>query len=168
MEASQQLTGSFPGIAADRDAAAAWVETFTEGWRHPTDADSFCDHFEPWLDPQVRMIQPHLPPVVGLRAFRERFARPLFELVPDLRGTVEGWAASGETIYIELRLEGTVGRRRFQIRTCDRVTLRNGKAVERVAHLDPTPLLTAVLRSPRSWPRFVRTQLRSRRRGDPR
>jgi ketosteroid isomerase-like protein len=164
MEGAQQVAISDPGAAVDRDAAAAWVEMFTEGWRQPTDADSFCDHFDPWMDPEVRLIQPQLPPVVGRRAFREKFARPLFELVPDLRGTVEGWAARGEMIYIELRLEGTVGRRRFQMRTCDRITLRDGKAVERIAYLDATPLLTAVLRSPRSWPRFVRMRLRSRRR----
>jgi ketosteroid isomerase-like protein len=164
MEASQQLTDGAPAVAADHDAAAAWVEMFAEGWRRPTDADSFGDHFEPWMDPEVRLIQPQLPPAVGPRAFREQFARPLFDLVPDLRGTVEGWAASGETIYIELRLEGTVGRRRFEMRTCDRIQLRNGKAVERVAYLDPAPLLKAVLLSPRTWPRFVRAQLRSRRR----
>lgn len=164
MESAQQLTDSDPGAAVDRDAAAAWVEMFTEGWRHPTDADSFCDHFEPWMDPEVRLIQPQLPPVVGHRAFREQFARPLFDLVPDLRGTVEGWSARGGTIYIELRLEGTVGRRRFEMRTCDRITLRDGKAVERVAYLDATPLLTAVLLSPSAWPRFARMQLRSRRR----
>jgi hypothetical protein len=164
MEGAQQLAVSEPGAAVDRDAAAAWVEMFTEGWRQPTDADSFCDHFEPWMDPEVRLIQPQLPPLVGLRAFRERFARPLFDLVPDLRGTVEGWAAREETIYIELRLEGTVGWRRFEIRTCDRITLRAGKAVERIAHLDATPLLIAVLLSPSAWPRFARTQLRSRRR----
>jgi ketosteroid isomerase-like protein len=164
MEGAEQLAVSDPGAAVDRDAAIAWVEMFTEGWRQPTDADSFCDHFDPWMDPEVRLIQPQLPPVVGRRAFREKFARPLFELVPDLRGTVEGWAARGEMIYIELRLEGTVGRRRFQMRTCDRITLRDGKAVERIAYLDATPLLTAVLRSPRSWPRFVRMRLRSRRR----
>jgi hypothetical protein len=164
MEGAQQLAVSEPGAAVDRDAAAAWVEMFTEGWRQPTDADSFCDHFEPWMDPEVRLIQPQLPPLVGLRAFRERFARPLFDLVPDLRGTVEGWAAREETIYIELRLEGTVGRRRVEMPTCDRITLRDGKAVERVAHLDATPLLVAVLLSPSAWPRFARTQLRSRRR----
>jgi ketosteroid isomerase-like protein len=164
MEGAQQVAISDPGAAVDRDAAAAWVEMFTEGWRQPTDADSFCDHFDPWMDPEVRLIQPQLPAVVGRRAFREKFARPLFDLVPDLRGTVEGWAARGEMIYIELRLEGTVGRRRFQMRTCDRITLRDGKAVERIAYLDATPLLTAVLRSPRSWPRFVRMRLRSRRR----
>jgi hypothetical protein len=110
------------------------------------------------------MIQPSVPPIVGRKAFREEFARPLFTLVPDLHGTVENWAASGDLIYIELRLEGTVDKRRFTLRTCDRIKLRNGRAIERVAYLDPAPLLGAVARSPRAWPRFLRTQLRSLRR----
>ncbi len=110
------------------------------------------------------MIQPSVRPTVGRRAFREEFARPLFELVPDLSGTVENWAVSGDTVYIELRLEGTVGGRRFTMDTCDRITLRNGKAVERFAYLDAAPLIKAVAASPRAWPKFIRTQLRSLRR----
>ena len=104
------------------------------------------------------MIQPSLRPVVGKRGFREEFARPLFELVPDLHGTVESWSATRDVAYIELRLEGTVGRRRFTMRTCDRIKLRDGKAVERLAYLDATPLVKAVLASPRSWPTFIRSQ----------
>jgi ketosteroid isomerase-like protein len=145
-------------------AAGAWVEMFAEGWANPVDADTFCDHFDPWFQPDVRMIQPSIRPVVGRQAFREEFARPLFELVPDLHGIVESWAASGDVVYIELRLEGTVGRRAFTMHTCDRITLRDGKAIERVAYLDPAPLVKAVARSPRAWPRFLRTQLRSLRR----
>jgi ketosteroid isomerase-like protein len=150
--------------AEDTTAAAEWVAAFAEGWSDPADADAFCDHFDPWLDPQVRMIQPSLRPTVGREAFREEFARPLFNLVPDLHGTVENWAAAGDSLYIELRLEGTLGRRAFTVRTCDRIRLRDGKAVERVAYLDPAPLLKAVALSPRSWPRFIRSQLRSLRR----
>jgi SnoaL-like protein len=145
-------------------AAEAFVTAFTEGWRAPSEGDAFADHFEPWFSPDVRMIQPQLAPVVGLRAFREDFVRPLFELIPDLHGIVEGWAASGDVIYIELRLEGTVGRRRVTMRSVDRITLRDGKVVERVANLDPTPLVAAVVRTPTVWPRFVRTQLRALRR----
>jgi hypothetical protein len=150
--------------AAPSEAAATWVAMFAEGWANPVDADSFCDHFDPWLDDQVRMIQPSIRPLVGKRAFREEFARPLFELVPDLHGTVEGWSASGNVAYIELRLEGTVGRRAFTMHTCDRIRLREGRAVERFAYLDATPLIKAVLASPRSWPTFIRSQLRSLRR----
>jgi ketosteroid isomerase-like protein len=149
---------------SDEAAATAWVEMFTEGWANPVDADTFCDHFEPWFQDDVRMIQPSVRPVVGKKAFREEFARPLFELVPDLHGTVENWASSGDTVYIELRLEGTIGRRRFTMHTCDRIKLRDGKATERFAYLDATPMVKAVLRSPRSWPTFIRSQLRSLRR----
>src|SRR6266487_521711 len=109
-------------------AAEAWVENFAEAWANPVDTDTFCDRFDAWLDPQVRMIQPSVRPVVGKHAFREEFARPLFDLVPDLHGTVENWAASGDVVYIELRLDGTIGGRAFTMHTCDRITLRGGTA----------------------------------------
>jgi len=156
-------TATENGTATNAEAQA-WVEMFTEGWANPVDADTFCDHFEPWFQPDVRMIQPSVRPIVGKQAFREEFARPLFDLVPDLHGIVENWAADGDVVYIELRLEGTVGNRAFTMSTCDRVKLRGGRAVERVAYLDPAPLLKAVAASPRSWPRFLRSQIHSLRR----
>ena len=101
------------------EAAANWVAVFASGWANPVDTDTFCDHFDPWFDPEVRMIQPSIRPTVGRKGFREEFARPLFNLVPDLHGTVENWSATGDVVYIELRLEGTVGRRAF---TCTPAT----------------------------------------------
>jgi ketosteroid isomerase-like protein len=148
----------------EQSAAEAFVEAFTEGWRNPIDADHFADHFEPWMHPEVRLVQPQFPTTVGREAFREQFARPIFELAPDLHGTVLGWAASGDTVYIELRLEGTIGTTPVTLTTCDRITLRDGKLVERVAHLDPTPMFAAVARTPRAWPRAIRQQLAARRR----
>jgi ketosteroid isomerase-like protein len=142
----------------------AWVEAFAEGWRAPGGADAFADHFESLLSPDIVLIQPQVPTAVGLHAFRERLARPLFELIPDLHGTVEGWAARGDVIFIQLRLAGTVGGRPFTARTCDRVTLRDGLAIERVTHMDPTPLMRALALSPRVWPRFLRLRLASRAR----
>ncbi|MGA8218906.1 MAG: nuclear transport factor 2 family protein [Solirubrobacterales bacterium] len=156
-------TATGNGTAGNAEAEA-WVEMFSEGWANPVDADTFCDHFDPWLHPEVRMIQPQIAPLVGKDAFRERFARPLFALVPDLHGTVKNWAAGGDVVYIELRLEGTIGRRPFAMDTCDRIKLRDGKAVERIAYLDATPLIKAVARSPRSWSKFLTTQLRNLRR----
>jgi ketosteroid isomerase-like protein len=149
---------------ATRAEAEAWVEMFSEGWANPVDTDAFCDHFDPWFHPEVRMIQPSVRPLVGKRAFREEFARPLFDLVPDLHGIVENWAAGGDVVYIELRLEGTIGSRPFTMHTCDRITLRDGKAVERFAYLDGTPLVKAVALRPRSWPKFLKAQLRNLRR----
>ena len=156
-------TATENGTATSAEAEA-WVEMFTEGWGNPVDADTFSDHFIPHFQPEVRMIQPSMRPIVGKEAFREEFARPLFDLVPDLHGIVENWAANGDVVYIELRLEGTIGRRPFTMHTCDRIKLRDGKATERVAYLDATPLVKAVARSPRSWPKFLKTQLRSLRR----
>jgi ketosteroid isomerase-like protein len=156
-------TATANGTATSAEAEA-WVEMFAEGWANPVDTDTFCDHFDPWFQPDVRMIQPSVRPVVGKRAFREEFARPLFDLVPDLHGTVENWAASGDLVYIELRLEGTIGGRPFTMHTCDRIKLRDGKAIERFAYLNPAPLVKAVARTPRSWPKFLKTQLRSLRR----
>src|SRR5262245_65482641 len=94
----------------DRDAAA-WVAMFAEGWAAPGDADTFCDHFDPWFDDQERMIQPQLAPIVGRKAFREEFARPLFTLVRDLHGTVENCATTGDVVHDELRLGATGGGR---------------------------------------------------------
>jgi ketosteroid isomerase-like protein len=165
-------TATQNGTAAKTDAEA-WVEMFAEGWANPIDADHFSDHFVPHFHDDVRMIQPSMRPIVGKRAFREEFARPLFDLVPDLHGVVEGWATSDDVAYIELRLEGTVGSRpgggvhgrgSFEMRTCDRIKLRDGKATERVAYLDATPLLKAVARSPRAWPKFLKSQIRNLRR----
>ena len=158
------MTTATQNGTATKSDAQAWVEMFAEGWANPVDADTFCDHFEPWFQPEVRMIQPSVRPIVGKQAFREEFARPLFDLVPDLHGIVENWAADGDVVYIELRLEGTVGRTPFTMHTCDRIKLRDGKAVERFAYLDAAPLIKAVLTSPRSWPTFIRSQLRSLRR----
>jgi ketosteroid isomerase-like protein len=90
--------------------------------------------------------------------------RPLFALIPDLHGIVEGWASRGDTVYIELRLEGTVRGRPVTMHTCDRVKLRDGVATERVAYVDPTPLLAVIVRTPRAWPQFIRQQASSRRR----
>ena len=141
-----------------QSAAEAFIEAFTEGWRAPRDADSFADHFDPWLTDDVRLVQPQLPVLVGREAFREQFARPLFSLMPDLHGTVESWAADGDVVLVELRLEGTLGGRPVNLATIDKVTLRDGRVAERVAFLDPTALLAAVATRPRSWPQFLRIQ----------
>jgi hypothetical protein len=152
--------------AATRDAAAVetWVSAFAAGWRDPSSPEAFIEHFAPLLDPDVRMIQPQIPDLIGLEAFRAGFVEPIFGLIPDLHGTVRGWAADGNVVWIELELEGNVGGRTVRLDTVDRITLRDGLAVERKAVLDPGPLLAAVARSPRSWPRFMRVQAAGLRR----
>jgi ketosteroid isomerase-like protein len=148
-------------LTASDTAARAWVDGFAEGWRAPPSAAAFAAHFRPMLAPQIRLIQPQLPTLVGHEAFEEHFVKPLFELIPDLRGDVERWASHGETVYIELTLRGTLGGRPLSWRVCDRVTLRDGRAIERESYVDPSPILAAVARAPRAWPRFVRLQARA-------
>ena len=70
-------------------------------------------------------------------------------------------SSHGDTLYIELTLSGTLGGRPLSWRACDRITLRNGVAIERESYLDPSPILAAVARAPRAWPRFLRIRARA-------
>jgi SnoaL-like domain len=114
--------------AAAHTAAEAWVDAFTEGWRETHRPQQFAAHFRPLLAPDVRLLQPGIPTLVGHDAFERHFVRPLFALMPDARGAVEAWAARGGRIYIELTLTGTLA----------------------------SPLLAAVAAHPSTWPRFLR------------
>ena len=144
---------------AEHTQVEAVVEAFTEGWRAPAGAAGLVRDFLPWLTEDVRLVQPQIPDLVGHEQFRTGFAEPLFELIPDLRGEVEGWAAGGEDlVYIQIRLFGTLGGRPFEFRSCDRITIREGRIAERIAFMDPTPLVAAVLTRPGAWPAFARVQ----------
>jgi ketosteroid isomerase-like protein len=145
-----------PAFSPPGALAADWVARFAEGWQAPAGPDSFVAHFRELLAPDVRLIQPQVRTTVGHRAFDEEFVRPLFALIPDLHGEVERWAARGDSVYIELTLSGTLARLPVSWRACDRITLRDGMAVERESYFDPLPLLLAAARTPRVWPRFLR------------
>jgi ketosteroid isomerase-like protein len=148
---------------SDAALAAEWVAGFTDGWRAPRDAEAFVAHFNPMLSPDVRLIQPQLPTLVGRRAFYEQFAKPLFALIPDVHAEVERWAASGDALYIELTLSGMMAGTPLRWRACDRITLRDGVAVERESYFDPLPLLLAVIKTPRAWPGYLRLRARALR-----
>jgi ketosteroid isomerase-like protein len=153
------ITPARPGT----EAAQAWVLSFAHGWLAPASADAFADHFQPWFHPHIRLRQPLLPTLVGHQAFRERFARPLFTLIPDLDGQVERFAIGADGVYIELTLRGTLGGRPIAWRVCDRARLRDGVVVERESYFDPLPLLGAILTRPRAWPVLARARRRPRR-----
>lgn len=86
--------------------------------------------------------------------------RRTFGLIPDLRGDVVEWAARDGFLVIAIRLHGTIGGRPVEWISSDHIQLADGLVKERVAHFDPLPLVAAVLRSPRVWPRFAALQLR--------
>jgi ketosteroid isomerase-like protein len=160
------MSGPATGIADPATATStpaqveAWVGEFIEGWRSPAGAEQFADHFERVCADDVRMIQPQMPTLVGKRAFRERFVRPLFEFIPDIHATVHDWAASGDVVFISFTLEGTVGGGPVSWPCVDRIVIREGIATERRAYFDPTRILRAVATRPRAWPNFVRLQAR--------
>ena len=147
---------SNPTTTRPETTAETWVAGFAEGWRAPHSPDAFVEHFRDLLAVDVRLIQPQWPTVTGHRAFEEQFVKPLFTLIPDLHGDVERWAARGNAIYIELTLRGTLAGRPLSWRVCDRITLRDGVAVERESYFDPAPLIRAIAMTPRAWPQFLR------------
>lgn len=140
--------GRAPGASATEVADVA--RRFTDAWAAPE-----VDRFVALLAPDVLLLQPVTPRIVGRDAARAEFAR-LLRWLPDLRGTVDHWAATGSTLLIAWRLGFTVGRKRLELRIVDRIVVRDGSIAEREAYFDPLPLLLAVLLRPRSWPGYLR------------
>lgn len=133
------------GAAAGK---AAFVEQFAAGWAGGT--DGFLDHFLPDLvDEQAVLRQPLLPAARGHDGFRALF-EPLFAAIPDLRGEVRGWQPTEDGVEIELALHGTLDGLPLDFVTRDRVTLRDGRILERRARIELRPLLLAVVRRPRT------------------
>ena len=150
-----------PGTRVEVEAVVA---AFDAKWRAGGPAAAFVERWKDLLDPEIRLVQPQVPTLVGYEAFARGFVEPFFALMPDARGEVLGWAAAGETAYVEFEITGTIGRRMVKLRSCDRLTVRGGRIVERLAYADPGPLLAAVALTPRVWPTFIRMQINQRRR----
>jgi SnoaL-like domain len=84
----------------------------------------------------------------------------LLQTIPDLRGEVLTWAAADETtLFVELRLSGTFGRRPIEWVSVDKLVLRDGLIVEGAANFDGLRLLGAIARRPRGWPDWVKAKL---------
>ena len=133
----------------------AFAERFAEGWAAGGPAERFVQHFAPLASPHLVLIQPLSPPLRGLGGLR-RMAERLFEAMPDLRGELIRWAPTSDGLIIELTLRGTLGGRPVEWTTADRIILQDGLMTERRAYFDPTPLLPAMLRSPRAALRLMR------------
>jgi ketosteroid isomerase-like protein len=135
--------------------AATFAERFAAGWGAGGPADRFVEHFAPLSTPQLLLTQPMAPPMRGVKGLR-RMAERLFEAMPDLRGEVIRWGPTDDGLIIELTLRGTLGGRPLEWTVADRIVLRDGLMTERRSYFDPTPLLPAMLRSPRAALRLVR------------
>lgn len=135
----------------------AFAREFRALWDAPT-----ADGLAAMLQPDVRLVQPASPTVVGRENARQMF-HALLSWLPDLRGEVNSWSGSGDLLFIEFRLMATVGGRRVEWPVVDRLRLRNGLVQERVSYFDPSALVGAVLRHPSTWLGYLRTRRASAR-----
>jgi SnoaL-like protein len=142
--------------------AREFVDRFEEGWREARGVEAFLAHFLPLMDEQVRLVQPLSADHVGHEQVAQAF-RGIFGLIPDLHGTVTGFTVEGDVAHIDLTLQGSIHGRPVTVDTVDRVTVRGGKLVERVAVFDPLPLFAALATRPRAWPQAARLLLGGRR-----
>jgi hypothetical protein len=130
--------------------AADFVGRFQAFWKAP--------HSVPLstiLAPDVRIAQPLTRATRGLSA-AEAWRRRLFIAMPSLRAEVEGWSASGDLLFIEIRMRAVEPTFRLEWPAVDRFRLRAGLATERITYFDGLMLLRQVARQPRTWLRFVR------------
>jgi hypothetical protein len=123
------------------------VEMFTAGWDRPEP-----HAWDGFLAEHVELIQPMVPHARG----RERWwdeVRRLLTLIPDLRADVLNWAGNGDQLFIEIRLNGTLGGKPISFRAVDQLQLTSeATVVRRESTFDSIPLALHVLTRPRAWP----------------
>lgn len=145
--------------AATTSEAADLVERFAEAWSKMNP-----DAFTPLFHPDVHLIHPIERDTHGVDEARELMRRTM-AVVPDLRYDVQGWATGSGHVIIWGRLHGTVGGDPIEWPLVDRIKMEDGLIRERVAYFDPLPIFATLIRRPRAWPPYLRTQLRRLRHG---
>ena len=138
------------------ELAARYAETFAACWREP-DPERFLKRFCEAMTEDIRLEQPLIPASVGQAGFCAEFRR-LRRFVPDLRGELKHWAWSGEYLFIELRLSGSLGRKQISWTLIDRLRLdEQGLCSERISYFDPLPLILSICLTPSCWLRLLRS-----------
>ena len=128
-----------PGAVAE---AEDFVRRFAEAWASP-DPDGLAA----LVHPDAELIQPLMPALKSREEWREA-VRGLVELMPDLRGEVREWSASGGIVFIEMTLKGTLAWRPFEWSLVDRIVLEDGLVRSRVSYFDSAPLGLEILKRP--------------------
>ena len=142
---------------ARRGTVLDFVENFTACWADPP---AHLHRFLDPLSPDVRLIAP-LGNVTRGRRAGQRWLRKTFAALPDLHAVVDGWAASEATLFIEMRFRASVGGSPLEWPNVDRFLFVDGLAVERVAYMDPLPVVRAALARPTGWPQLLRVLCRN-------
>ncbi len=144
---SQPIPGTAPPPTGD---PAALARAFTDAWARPN-----VDHFVALLAPDVRLLQPVTPTIVGRDAARREFTR-LLAWLPDLHGIVDRWSAAGDTILIAWRLRFSLGGAPYELRIVDRLVTRDGLIAEREAYFDSLRFFLATMARPAAWAGYLR------------
>jgi ketosteroid isomerase-like protein len=139
---------------ANDAAAPDFVRRFQETWAAPTP-----ERLNQLVHADIEFIQPMQPAVHG-HAEAAAFWRHLLSMIPDLTGEVVSWAARGGTVFIELRMRGTLGGEPVEWVTLDRIHLEDGKVRQRIAYFDPLPLIRAIVVRPRALGAWLRANAR--------
>lgn len=96
------------------------------------------------------------PPAIGIEQAQRHFER-FCRCLPGLHARVDHWSADHDLVFIEFTLYARLGRETLAWRTVNRLTLRDGKASERVTYFDPLAVLPTLLRHPSVWRRWWTT-----------
>lgn len=128
------------------------VEEFRAGWDRPTPGawDSF-------LGESMEFVQPMLRCGVGPALWHEEAAR-LLKLLPDVRADVLSWAGVGDTVFLHIRFEATLGGKPLSWEAVDLLRIApDGSGVFRESFFDSVPVATQLVRRPRAWLRWWRS-----------
>jgi ketosteroid isomerase-like protein len=134
----------------ETDATRAMARLFEKAWARPR-----VDDFMALLHPDVVLEQPVTPTIRGIEAARRDFAR-LLQWLPEAVGTVHGWAASGDTLFVEWVLRARLGGAPLEVPMVDRIVVRDALIVHRTAFFDSARVMRAVSTRPSSWTGFLR------------
>jgi ketosteroid isomerase-like protein len=129
-----------------------FVSQFAEFWRNPSP-----QRLSELLHEDVVLVQPLAAPMVGIRAAQAEFQR-IWCCLPDLRAHVDRWCGGADVVFIEFRLHARIGSTSIEWPNVNRLTLRDGKATERVTYFDPLAILPTLLRHPSIWWRWWRSR----------
>jgi hypothetical protein len=146
--------GSVTLTAMFQTDTAAFVRRFAEAWAEPT-----VDGLVALTHPDATFTQPLAATAHGHEGLANVFDE-LLSTIPDLTGELVSWAPVDEnTVFVELRLRGTFGRKPIEWVTVDKIVLRDGLIAARTANFDGLRLLGALARRPRGWPAWLRAKL---------
>ena len=124
--------------------SAEFVERFMRFWAAPDPAA-----LDELLHDDAHLVQPLMPEARSRAAYARSTRRLSRSCRPARPHAPLGPTEDG--VLIEHTLAGTLGGKALSWDLTDRITLRDGRVVERIAYFDPLPLVLGVVQRPRAW-----------------